>query len=217
MGWFTRVDRFGDAHLCFSQEQSDSCGLACVKMILFKVNKLRPGHAALSTETWIEQIYKKYDPTAVNVGTEGIDLSCMVGALNELRIGTWKYASPPNNDIAGLIIDKLKPEIVGGGIYNNVGKRYPIIMGVHWGGGGGHAVLVDTINKFPMVDAWWASVCDPGDGDVHITRLKQGEALVYNGQRTKWSFNAWGSPENNYAKGKTVQGVVTEIAYCETP
>jgi hypothetical protein len=204
MAWFTRIDRFGDSHLCYSQEAQQSCGLACVKMILFKINKFRPGHDAITTETWVEQIYKKHDATAVNVGDEGIDLNCMVGALNEMKIGTWEYASPPNQDIPGLLIDKM----------NATG--YPIILGVHWGGGGGHAVLLDTMTKIPLVDVPWGAVCDPGDGDVHVIRLERGKQLSYNGRRVKWSFNAWGSPEFNYPKMKTIQGVVTEIAYCKT-
>jgi hypothetical protein len=217
VAWFTRIDRFGDSHLCFSQEQTESCGLACVKMIMFKVNKLRPGHAALVTEKWIENIYKKHDPTAVNVGSEGIDLSAMVGALNELKIGTWQYASPPNQDIPELLIEKLKPDVAGLGAVNSVLRGFPIILGVHWGSGGGHAVLLDTITKFPWANAWWGAVCDPGDGDVHVVRLHKGQQLTYKGQRVKWSFNAWGKPEINYEKNKTIQGVVTEIAYCETP
>ena len=219
MAWFTRIDRFGDTHLCFSQEETDSCGLACVKMILFKINKLRPGHTAIATEQWIEQIYKKYDPTAVHVGSEGIDLNCMVGALNELKIGTWKYASPPNQDIPELLISKLTPDVVGLGPINTILRGYPILMGVHWGGGGGHAVLLDTINKFPFANSWWGSVCDPGDGDVHITPLEKGKQLTYKGQRTKWSFNTpgLGKPQHNYQKNKVFQGIVTEIAYCEKP
>jgi hypothetical protein len=43
MAWFMRIDRFGDTHLCFSQEDTDSCGLACVKMILKAKNKVFQG------------------------------------------------------------------------------------------------------------------------------------------------------------------------------
>lgn len=217
MAWFIRIDRFSDSHLCFAQEATDSCGLACVKMIMFKLNKLRPGHAAITTEKWVESVYKQYDPTVVDVGSEGIDLECMVDALNALKIGTWKYAAPPNQDIPALLIQKLAPDIVGRGPINSVLRGCPIILGVHWGTGGGHAILLDTINKLPFVDAYWGCVCDPGDGDVHVIRIETGQQLTYKGERGKWSFNVWGEPPQNYAKNKVLQGVVSEIAYCETP
>jgi hypothetical protein len=107
----------------------------------------------------------------------------------------------------------------GYGAYNTILRGYPILMGVHWGGGGGHAVLVDTINKFPFANAWWASVCDPGDGDVHTAPLEMGKQLIYKGQRTRWSFNTpgLGQPQHNYQKKKVFQGIVTEIAYCDEP
>src|SRR5262249_47507611 len=100
-----------------------------------------------------------------------------------------------------------------------VKRDYPILMGVHWGGGGGHAVLLDTIMKAPLLDAWLGTICDPGDGDVHFTPIVKGKQLTYQGQRTKWSFNTpgLGSPEHNYAKNKVIQGIITEIAYCEQP
>src|SRR5262245_12327568 len=110
MGWFTRIDRFTDTHLCFSQDASNSCGLASVKMVLFKVNKLRPGHAALATEKWVEQIYKKYDTAPVDIPTEGVIFSMLADALNEMKIGKWKHEAPPSQDIPALLISKLSPD-----------------------------------------------------------------------------------------------------------
>src|SRR5437899_5005693 len=115
MGWFTRIDRFGDSHLCYSQEREMSCGLASSKMVVFKVNKLRPGHSALATEKWIETIYKKYDATAVDVGAEGVYFNMLANVLNELNIGTWKAAAPPNQDISEFLISKLGPDTLGAG------------------------------------------------------------------------------------------------------
>lgn len=217
MAWFTRLDRFGDTHLCYSQEAGMSCGLASTKMVVFKVNKLRPGHDALTTEKWVEQIYKKYDTTAVNVGSEGVFVSALANVLNEFGIGTWRYAKPAADKIPAFLIDKLSPDVVGLGPINTILRGYPIVLGVDWGGGGGHVVVLDTINKFPFVDAWWASICDPGDGDVHITRMEKGKPISYEGRRVRWSVNLWDDPKHNYAKGKTIQGIVTEVVYCEKP
>lgn len=217
MGWFTRIDRFGDTHLCYSQEREMSCGLASTKMVVFKINKLRPGHAATTTEKWVETIYKKYDSTAVDVGSEGVFFHMLADVLNEFKIGKWKHASPPNHEMTEFLLGKLSSDVVGLGPINTALRGYPIVLKVDWGGMGSHAVVLDTITKFPMVDAWWGAICDPGDGDVHITRLEKGKPIAYEGRRVTWSVNFWGEPENNYAKGKTIQGIVTDVVYCEKP
>ena len=68
-----------------------------------------------------------------------------------------------------------------------------------------------------LVNAWSGSICDPGDGDVHITRIEKGKQLTDEGKRTRWSFNTplLGKPQHNYAANKVIQGIVTEIAYCD--
>lgn len=48
--WFTRFTRFGDTHLVFGQEQGISCGLACVIMAAYKINKLTPSVKAMYDE-----------------------------------------------------------------------------------------------------------------------------------------------------------------------
>ena len=57
MAWFTRLTRFGDAHLVYGQEANMSCGIASVMMCVFKVNKLKPGAASVTVE---KDIYQKY-------------------------------------------------------------------------------------------------------------------------------------------------------------
>lgn len=217
MSWFTRIDRFGDTHLCYSQDQSNSCALACTKMIVFKVNKLRPGHATTTTEGAIETIYKKYDSEVVNVGIEGVYFDRMHYALNELKIGTWNFGSPPKHEIAAALIDKLKPDVLGAGPVNTVMRGLPIMLDIDWGGTGRHAVVLDTITKVPFSDTYYGAVCDPADGDVHIIGFEKGKVISYKGQRVTWSINFGGTASQSYAKGVTLQGVVDRFVYCSVP
>jgi hypothetical protein len=217
MSWFTRIDRFSDTHLCYSQEDSDSCGLASTKMIVFKMNKLRPGHDATTTEKNVENIYKRYDSTAVNVGKEGVFFHMMHKVLNDLNIGTWKHAKPATTDIPALLLDKLKPDLLGAGLANTVMRGNPIMLNIVWGGTGQHAVVLDTITKIPLSDTYYAAICDPADGDVHITPFEKGAAIKYKGQRVTWSINFGGSADHNYGKGVGSDGVINQIIYCETP
>jgi hypothetical protein len=223
MGWFTRFDRFGDAHICFSQADPMSCGLASIKMVIFKVNKLRPGHDALATEAAIEKIYKKYDNVPDKIGDIGVIFPKLADALNEFGIGNWKSATPPQGQMTEFLVDKLAPDKVGLGLINTAMRGYPIILKVEWPSsgagiaGGAHAVVLDTINKIPIVDAWWGSICDPADGDVHITRMRKNAVLNYVGKAVKFSKNLFGEgPKYDYGTSDTT-GTVTEVVYCEKP
>ena len=218
MGWFLRIDRFSDSHLCFSQEREMSCGLASVKMIVFKVNKLRPGKDALVTERKIESVYKKYDATAVDVGSEGVYVSMLSNVLNELDCGTWTHERPTNLAIPKKIIDNLGADIIGGGLINTLKRGHPIILKVEWdsaGGipGGSHAVVIDTVNKFPLANIYWGSICDPWDGDVHFTRLVTGHAIRYMPAEVTCSVNFRGVPEQGGFGKEPQAGTITEIVY----
>lgn len=214
MTWFTRIDRFGDTHLCFAQSDTDSCGLACSKMIVFKVNKLRPGASALTTESKVETIYKKYDATAVHVGSEGVFFDLMHKVLNELNIGTWAHAAPGNQDIPAFLTKHLPPDTFGLGLVNTITRKPPMMLKVQWGGGAAHAVVVDTITRIPGSSTLYAAICDPGDGDVHITGFEIGQQINYRGRQVTYSVNVWGTPKHSYAAGTEIQGVVTEVVYC---
>jgi hypothetical protein len=59
VAWFTRLTRFGDAHLVYGQEANMSCGIASLMMCVFKINKLTPGATSVTVEKDI------YAPTDV--------------------------------------------------------------------------------------------------------------------------------------------------------
>ncbi len=105
----------------------------------------------------------------------------MVNALNEMKIERGVRLAA-NQDIPALLIDKMNA------------KGYPIILGVHRGGGGGHAILLDSTAKVPFIDAPWGVILDPGDGDVHIIRLEKGKQLDLQGETRHVVVQHLGAP-----------------------
>jgi hypothetical protein len=213
MGWFLRFDRFGDSHLVFSQEQGMSCGLACCKMVVFKMNKLRPGKDALTTEKQIETIYRKHDNC--DVGKDGSLEGPLTKTLNELGAGNWAYQPASPAQIPGLLVKYIKADTIGAGpLVNSITRGYPVILGVCWKKGG-HFVVVDTISKFPLADTHYASICDPGDGNVHIQSFDLKSAFSYTPSKVKYSFNAWGEPEQGEYGDKPRVGTPDGVIYCQ--
>jgi hypothetical protein len=203
MGWFVRFDRFGDTHVCYSQERSNSCGICCIKMAVFKINKFRPGAAALTNEDQVERAYLRHDTDLAALRSQGALPAALASTLNDLSVGSWTVAQPAADRIADFIID------------NQNGT--PMLLASYWTGGtGGHCIMVDGIHHVPLTGYYWACVCDPGDGNVHVTRLNRGSALVYEGRRAP-GINFWGEPEHNYAAGTTLRGAVSAIVHCTSP
>ena len=87
MAWFQRYTRFADMHYVYGQERGMSCGLACVTMAVFKVNKLVPGIAAQLDEDQIMRTYNAIMPNADKPmsGTYPEPLVKVLDALTGLR------------------------------------------------------------------------------------------------------------------------------------
>ncbi len=137
--------------------------------------------------------------------------------LNDLKIGVWEHAAPPNQDIPALLIKKLPPDQFGAGLANTLLRGLPVMLKVQWGGGASHAVVLDTITQIGGSSTFYGAICDPADGDVHITEFKVGSQIVYRGRRVTFSLNFWDSPAHGYGKTDNSQGVITEVVYCKTP
>jgi hypothetical protein len=204
MGWFTRFTRFGDAHLVFSQENPNSCGIACVMMCVFKINKLRPGAQAVHSEQAIYNAYSQASGASYD-GSAYTYTNHLATVLNRLNCGTWTQQNVGGN-VAQTIIDSVGTQIVGlgaalpglGQIVNTLRSGYPIIVLVDWNTAGAHFVVVDTINN--AAGNLYASVCDPWDGDVHITPIAAGEPFRYTGAPVPFSWEI-GEPRYNYSSG----------------
>lgn len=195
--WFLRIDRFSDVHVVAAQNKSQSCGLASIKMVAFKINKLRPGAAALQKERFIEKIYRqKAGETTHNWEQTGASPTVMLNVLNSLGIGVWKISHPPVNDVGTTIARSLGVDQFGLGAtgINAIKRGAPVILGCHWAPGGGHAVVVDTVTHVPAIGTF-AAICDPWDGNVHFEQIEAGQPFTYNPQNVK-GVNFWGKTQN---------------------
>lgn len=214
--WFLRIDRFADLHLVAAQNQDMSCGLASIKMVMFKVNKLRPGADALRAETEIERRYKRLAKKPAHDFEEvGADPDVMVKVLNSFGIGNWAIDRPAVNDVGTKIAKYVGVDQFGLGLtgVNALKRGYPVILACYWDKGGGHAVVVDTVTAVPFLGTF-AAICDPWDGDVHFEKLEAGKPFTYK-QRAVAGVNLWGKVKTDEHGPPSGEGTIEAIIYCQ--
>jgi hypothetical protein len=192
MGWFLRLTRFASAHAVYAQEKENSCGPSCILMANFKLKKglmftglqasatvstvpvlgslVGPtlAHAAIDyavkTEPTVYKIYAKHAGLATYDGTAYSRCSFLAPVLTELGLGQWEALSVGKAGVAKATIDAVK-------------AGAPVIVLVAWNGGGAHFVCIDEI--FEFMGTTYATVCDPGDGEVHVVKLTAGQNFTY--------------------------------------
>lgn len=215
--WFVRIDRFADVHLVAAQNKQQSCGLASIKMVIFKVNKLRPGASALTTEREIEKRYKAQAGEAVHdFDITGSSPSVMVKVLNSFGIGNWAIDWPPLNDVGNRVAKYVGTDQFGLGItgINAARRGYPVILACYWTGGGGHAIVVDTVTSVPFLGTY-ATICDPWDADVHFEKLESGKPFTYRPSPVI-GINFWGQTEvDKTGSPPAGDGTIKAIIYCQ--
>lgn len=219
MAWFARFTRFGQAHMCYAQEQSDSCGIASSIMVNFKLKSGSIGlssyakalfpsqgeiigkllgqdapNTALKAEAEVyKMVSKTYDG---KVGTTGDQVEKV---LNKLKIGRWKgYDRYDTSKIGAEIIAAYRngwPTIIGNSWYKDSGHSKLA--------GGGHWVVVDGINKWN--GTLYASICDPITGNVHITPFEVGKPFVYD-PTNPIGFNVGVDDYKHYGDGYKKKG-----------
>lgn len=221
--WFLRIDRFGDTHAVAAQNKGQSCALASIKMIVFKVNKLRPGAGAFQTEKNIEKVYmQEAGETTHDFEKQGSQRNVQERVLNRLGIGCWKWEQPSATLIPQLLIDNVGEEVFGAGpVANIIRHKYPAIIGCSWSGGGGHALCVDTVTTVPGFGTY-AAICDPWDAEVHIVKIEVGKPLTYI-PKPVIGINFWGETKDDAEREKYAKlnqpmptpptGTITGIIY----
>lgn len=188
MAWFSRFTRFGDMHWVFGQERNISCGVACIIMAAFKINKFTPGvQASFSEDDVLSRATVLMGPNPL--GTDGLSNPQMVTLLNDpmFNMGGWRLDTLPQTSVPNSIITQV-------GVASGFGPTLdvkPVIVGIDWIGGKGHWVLIDTVRTF--MGSTYATVCDPQDANVHVTELATNSTFNYTGQRI-WGRELWGKP-----------------------
>jgi hypothetical protein len=180
--WFVRLTRFGSTHLVRGQEAPASCGINCVMMAVCRMNKWK----LIADGNNVEQlVYPKYD--ASYVGTSYTYTGKLAALLNKLGIGEWESVNVGEAGVAQALIDSAAFLQL---------SSVPVIVHVEWNNHNGHFVLVDyTYNVF---GAQYATVCDPWDSHVHVTRLTKGGTTQYDVDSDSvvgWSLDR---PTNTY-------------------
>lgn len=186
MAWFSRITRFGDAHLVYGQEARMSCGIACVLMCAFKINKIVPGVQALHRENEICDAYAAASGRAYQPEDKGTHQTHLVTVLNGLNCGTWKWKAVSGTEASQEIIDAVGTTGLGPTLGVN-----PIILGIDWEKGGAHWVVIDTVRQ--LGSDHWATICDPWDANVHVTSLLPGHPFRYEAGQGGLAVNFWGT------------------------
>lgn len=192
MAWFVRFTRFLDAHLVYAQEAENSCGIASVMMCVFKINKLRPGAEALHTEQEIYDVYSGVSSTTYD-GSAYTYASHLASTLNQLDVGTWEAKNVGATNVASAVVNGLGGSVPPGPHAVYPDGKGPVIVLVKWTAAGAHFVVVDTVVRTPLTGSLNATVCDPWDGDVHVTPLETGQPFHYVGSHVPWSWDLGGT------------------------
>jgi hypothetical protein len=202
MAWFTRLTRFGDAHLVYGQEANMSCGIASLMMCVFKVNKLKPGAASVTVEKDIYQKYSQLLGSAYTPETTGTYPQHLATIMNGFTSGTWRWHNYPPNDMPQKLIDKVG--VTSG--FGAVVDVEPVILGVDWDLGGAHWIVVDTIRD--IIGLQYATICDPWDANVHMQHIHTGQPFYYDAANGGFMMNFWGTAPKGEAK--PYQGVAAK-------
>lgn len=215
--WFMRIDRYASVHAVRSQDtikkgtkdSSNSCGIASILMVNFKMKKhlmvagFSAGAAISSSgvplgsyiggqlsKAAIDQavkeepeIYKIYSAVTGSIynGSAYSDAQNFPEVLRQLSLGTWScdWVGP------GGFFEAAKKSTDAGN---------PVIGHVAWNGGGAHFVVIDEAHSDSI------SVCDPWDAELRIVDAKAGAAINYDPNASVWSFSLPGGTRHEYDK-----------------
>jgi len=217
--WFARFDRFGSVHAVRSQDtitdstgadSSNSCGIASILMINFKMKKhlmlagMSAGASIASSGVPLggfigaglarsafnqavkeePEIYKIYSAVTGSVydGSTYSNMSFYPEVLRRIGLNDWEFAV-------------LTPSQVFDAVKASTDAGNPVIAAVSWNGGGGHGVVIDQVHS-----GGYVCVCDPWDGELRLIRGSSGNVINYDSTGSVWSFSLGG---NRHTGGNT--------------
>jgi hypothetical protein len=205
--------------MVYAQERPMSCGIASILMINFKVKKAAmmagiAAGAAISSVPIIgstvgatmaraamrwaiesePHVYREYTSVTGSPydGSVGTFPTPLAQVLTNLGCGQWRARGLANaSDLPAAIRSGLS----GGA---------PVLIGVGWDNGGGHAMVVDEAHGDNLL------ICDPWDGELRVTPAPNGSPLRYT-PGSVWSFSVggtrYGGTDTPYARGSAGTGL----------
>ncbi len=172
--------------MVYGQQAEDSCGIACMLMVNFKLKKWQLAGAAAAAPSGVfafanaavafesavksePEVYAAYSKVSGQPykGDTYTYATILPGVLNNLDIGTWSARCVASNKVADTILDR-----------SFMGP--PFIILVHWRSGAGHFVMCDNIVQDKAGTT--AYICDPWDAAVRSVTLRRGQPLTYQAQ-----------------------------------
>ena len=215
--WFARFDRFGSVHAVRSQDtitdasgndSSNSCGIASILMINFKMKK----HLMLAGMS-----------AGASIASSGVPLGGYIGA--GLARGAFNQAVKEEpaiykiySSVTGSVYDGstysnatfypevlrqiglsgwecviLSPSQVFDAVKASTDAGNPVIARVGWNSGGGHFTVIDQVHPSGHV-----CVCDPWDGELRPIKGSSGNVINYDPTGFVWSFSLGGN-RHSYA------------------
>ncbi|MBM3621186.1 MAG: hypothetical protein FJX20_10895 [Alphaproteobacteria bacterium] len=218
--WFARFDRFGSVHAVRSQDtitdstgadSSNSCGIASILMINFKMKKhlmlagMSAGAAIASSGVPLggyigsslargafnqavkeePAIYKIYSDVTGSVydGSTYSNASFYPEVLRQIGLSGWECVV-------------LSPSQVFDAVKTATDAGNPVIARVGWNNnGGGHFTVIDQVHPSGHV-----CVCDPWDAELRLIKGSSGNVINYDSTSSVWSFSLGG---NRHTGGNT--------------
>jgi hypothetical protein len=212
MAWFARIDRYASVHLVRSQDtvmqggsdSSNSCGIASILMVNFKMKKhlLVAGVAAgarmsaspiggqfigaqlasaainqaVKTEPEVYKVYTAVTGSAYD-GSSYSDGMQFPAVLRKLSLGDWECVNVGQTGMFDAIVAATD-------------DGSPVIVHCAWNGGGAHFMVVDETHTTIGSSI---CVCDPWDGELRLVSAKSGAAIAYDPNAFVWSFSLGGN------------------------
>lgn len=192
-GWHVRQSSLGTVHVVKQQANPESCGIACVLMVNFRMKKglmavgVAAGAAlrvvplfggyigsqlawqaiqyAVKSEESVYRAYAEVSGEGPYDGSAPTKLIHLPQVLERLGCGAWEAVEVGKDGFT-----KAAREA------NDAGS--PIIAAVEKPGiRVQHAVVVDGV--YPGFPRDYATVCDPSDGHVHVVDVRDGAAVTF--------------------------------------
>jgi hypothetical protein len=214
MSWFVRLTRFGSAHMVRSQDQSNSCAMASVIMINFKIKKglmfagmsagagltasgipggSYLGHTlsqaainyAIKSEAEVDKLYEKVKGASHDFEKNGAKPTFLPPIMSDLGLGQWETVNVGEAGLAQAVIDATA-------------DGTPVLLACVWDGGGGHALVVDQ--TWTIFGSTYFAVCDPWDAEVRIISATPGSTVRYDGSDKPISIS-FGGDRREYPAG----------------